>query len=85
MFKVEYIKKYQMKNLLNGVNEGNWKIFLESKLFSSSTNTFQHNQSTKSFSINKEDYNQRTKTCCYSLYTMDYIIKNMQKMWCMID
>lgn len=57
MFKVEYIKKYQMKNLLNGVNEGNWKIFLESKLFSSSTNTFQHNQSTKSFSINKEDYN----------------------------
>ena len=74
-----------MKNLINVINNGNWNIVLKPKLFSSSTNTFQKNQSTESSSINKEDYNKPTKTCCCSLYKMDHIIKNMQKMWSMID
>ena len=60
---------------------------MESELFSSSssTNTFQKNESTESPSINKEDFNQITKNCCCSLYKMDHILKNMQKMWSIID
>ena len=74
-----------MKNLINAINDGNWNIVLESELFASSTNTIQKNESTESPSINKEDYDQTRKTCCCSLYKIDYIIKNMQKMWCTID
>jgi hypothetical protein len=59
---------------------------MESTIFSSLTNTFQKNQSTVSPSINEENFNQVTKTCCNcSLYERDYIIKNMQKMWSIID
>jgi hypothetical protein len=59
---------------------------LEPKLFSSDiTNTPKKNEDIESPSINKEDFNQKSKTCCCSLYKMDYTLKNMQKMWSMID
>lgn len=69
------------------INYDNWNKILESDLFSSSTNTFQknENENTELPSIDKEEFKQATKTCCCSLYKMDSIIKNMQKMWCMID
>jgi hypothetical protein len=33
----------------------------------------------------KENFNQLLKSCCCSLYKMDHILKNMQKIWSMID
>ena len=40
----------------------------------------------KSSSINKkENLNQPSKSCCCSLYEMDQTLKNMQKIWSMID
>jgi hypothetical protein len=62
---------------------------LEPKLISSNaTNTFEENsnEERESSSINKkENLNQPSKSCCCSLYKMDHILKNMQKMWSMID
>jgi hypothetical protein len=72
-----------MKNLINVINN-----VLK---YSLKANYFHHQQihfkriKAESPSINKEDYNKPTKTCCCSLYKMDHIIKNMQKMWSMID
>jgi hypothetical protein len=61
---------------------------LKSKLFSSNTtNTYEGNgnKDTESFSTNKkENFNSSTKRCC-SLYEMDQILKNMQKMWSIMD
>jgi hypothetical protein len=62
---------------------------LKSKLFSSdTTNTFEGNgnKATESYSTNKkENFNPSAKRCCCSLYEMDHILKNMQKMWNIID
>jgi len=61
---------------------------LKSKLFSSNTtNTFEgnRNKDTESSSTNKkENFNQSAKRCC-SLYERDHVLKNMQKMWSIID
>jgi hypothetical protein len=62
---------------------------LEPKLFpSNTTNTFEGNGNGngESSSINKqENLNQLLKTCCCSLYQKDQALKNMQKMWSIID
>jgi hypothetical protein len=43
------------------------------------------NEDRKSSPINKENLNQPSKSCCCSLYEMDQTLKNMQKIWSMID
>ena len=44
------------------------------------------NEDRKSSSINKkENLNHPLKSCCCSLYEMDQTLKNMQKIWSMID
>jgi hypothetical protein len=53
-----------------------------------SSPTFEENgnEDRKSSSINKkENLNQPSKSCCCSLYEMDQTLKNMQKIWSMID
>ena len=53
-----------------------------------SNSTFEENgnEDRKSSSINKkENLNQPSKSCCCSLYEMDQTLKNMQKIWSMID
>jgi hypothetical protein len=53
---------------------------MESIIFSSLTNTFQKNQSTVSPSINEENFNQVTKTCCNcSLYERGLYYKKYAK------
>ncbi|HJT83549.1 MAG TPA: hypothetical protein VJ697_03615 [Nitrososphaeraceae archaeon] len=55
---------------------------------SNTTNTFEESGSedTEYSLINKKDnLNQQSKSCCCSLFKMDQSLKNMQKMWSMID
>ena len=50
--------------------------------------TFEENgkEDIKFSSLNKKEiFNQPSKSCCCSLYEMDQTLKNMQKIWSMID